>query len=860
MASSNSRFLNSRHLLMEGKRLASLANDGKDPINNLYKAIALWKEAIQGFEKGSHDYAACLSNEAGARAALADLGQEPKKNLEISLVLHLRARREGLRENTVSYAINLMSEGNARLRLAIIGVEPERNLRTAIELYKLSRKKGLEANTVDYSKSLMNEGTAKMMLAESGFDPAENFRDAILLFEESRRQGLNDKSVQYANTLINEGTARRKLASLGTDSTSNLSQAIILFQQVRNIYLPNTTTYAMTFINEGNARASIAKLGVSPKINLDAAIDLYQKTRNIDLIKNTVLYARSLANEGTARIDLAKLGFDTKINLLKAIALFEEAREEGITENTTECALTYLNEGEARKELGKIGVEREKNFEKAELNFGQAIDFFLKANNKQYLLYSYSNFGDLKYFEQKYPDAYIFLKNAIELIESLRTSMKIPELRKNYLETVAMIYRMMVFTCLSLDKLEEAFHYAESIKGRMFLDLIGSGSKSIKGPSNLVKDYYENLKQIEKIEMSFVGKNMPPDIEMALRILKTKHEKLLLSIKEYDSSYYGVQTAETISINDLKEILKGKTLLEYFVGEKIVAFVINNNLNVRIIDESGKEITKRVFELRKLLDEVPNAQDGLLDEMLTYLYNLLIKPVRDLLGKTIVIVPHGVLHLLPFQALKGNKYIIDDFTISFAQSASSLKYLRSSRSEGVLIVGNPTEDLDYSEKEAIKIAEYFNVKPILGLKAKKEKIIGNIGAKRILHFACHGKFDQSNPNFSGIVLNDGMLTTVDFMNMILDAELVALSACETAKAGITSGDEIEGLVRAIHYSGSRFVIASLWSVADESTFRLFVDFYKSPGDFADRLRLAEMNLKNQGSSVYNWAPFQIYGI
>jgi len=845
---------------MEGKRIASLANDGIDPIANLNRAIELWRKAIQGFRKGTHDYAACLSNEAGARAHLAELGIEPKENIKASINLHVRARKEGLRKNTESYSINLMSEGNARLRLARIGVEPKKNLTRAIELYQLSREEGFKANTVVYAKSLMNEGTARMILAELGIDPIDNLHKSIRLYEESRRQGFSNNSVEYANSSINEGTARRKLADFRVDPIANLRQSIRLFQSARNIYLPDTTSYAKTLINEGNARATLAKLGVSPSINLNRTIDLYQEARNMAVIRNTILYARCLANEGTARIDLARLGVDVTDNLLKAIGLFEKAREEGLTKNTTEYAVAHLNEGSARLELAKIGTKKEKNVEKAELNFIQAKEFFLKANNRLNLINSYSNLGDLKYFEEKYDEAFILLKKAIELIEDLRTSTKLPELRKSYLETVVSVYKKMVFTCLSLEKLEEAFRFVESVKGRMFLDLVGSEKKTIKGPPNLLKEYFDNLKEIEQIEMASLSENRPPDTELSLRILKTKHEKLLLSIKEHDPSYYNIRTAETISVNDVKKILKGKTLLEYFVGEKIVVFVINSTINVRIIDDNEIEIRGKIYKLRKSIDEMPKAQNKSLDEMLTYFYNLLIKPIRSFLGKEVVIVPHGILHLLPFQALKGDKYLIEEFTISFAQSASSLRYLKSSKSEGVLIVGNPTGDLHFSEIEAIRIAECFGVTPILGSDAKKEAIKNNTGDKKIIHFACHGKFDQNNPNFSGIILNDGILTALDFMNMTLDAELVVLSGCETAVSRITYGDEIEGLLRAIHYSGSRFVIASLWNVDDESTFRLFNDFYKNTGDFFDRLRLAEINLKNQGYSFYHWAPFQIYGI
>lgn len=129
-----------------------------------------------------------------------------------------------------------------------------------------------------------------------------------------------------------------------------------------------------------------------------------------------------------------------------------------------------------------------------------------------------------------------------------------------------------------------------------------------------------------------------------------------------------------------------------------------------------------------------------------------------------------------------------------------------------------------------------------------------------MHFACHGWFDADNPAFSRLILADGMLEARDFMNMDIDANLTVLSACESALSNLASGDELEGLVRAIHTSGSRYVIASLWKVDDTSTMELFLNFYKNKGNISDKMRKAEMNLINKGYNTYFWSPFQVYGV
>lgn len=96
--------------------------------------------------------------------------------------------------------------------------------------------------------------------------------------------------------------------------------------------------------------------------------------------------------------------------------------------------------------------------------------------------------------------------------------------------------------------------------------------------------------------------------------------------------------------------------------------------------------------------------------------------------------------------------------------------------------------------------------------------------------------------------------------MNLNAELVVLSGCETASSIITTGDEVEGLVGAVHYGGSRFVIASLWKVEDPSTFRLFDKFYEKNGNCVENFRKALVEMIEEGFSINQWAPFQIYGI
>ena len=572
-------------------------------------------------------------------------------------------------------------------------------------------------------------------------------------------------------------------------------------------------------------------------------------------------------NEEISRRTLADIGVEPLDNLNKSILLCKKARR-GLEKGTPEYALTLMHEGNSRVMLVKLGMEPLDNLNKAELMFFEARDILKKTYHKINLIKVNSTIGDLKYFKGEMQEAYKYLKVAIELIENIRTSIKTPELRKEYFETVVNTYKTMVFTCLSLeDKEEEAFSYAEATKGRTFLELLANDKKRIHGNSDLIKNYKNVLEEIGKKESMLLGGKEEIDgdkLQKEVENLKKKYDFLLNEIQQSDPEYYVVKTVKPIGLERLSKILEGRTLVEYFLGKKLAIFILNSKgFVVKEKDINETEIFEKVAEFRKIIEEFEEgskAKRSRAEEILKDFYNILIEPVKYHLSDRIVIVPHSYLHYIPFQALKGEKYLIEDYNISFAQSASSLEFLKSGTGKGAVIVGNPTDDSFNSETEAIEIGKKLKTRPILRDDAKKDRVMKRIENKEILHFSCHGKFDNFNPAFSRVILSDGSITAIDFIDMDMNANVTVLSACETALAKISRGDEVEGLVRSIQFGGCRFVIASLWQVADKSTKDIFVNFYDGKGDITDRIKEAEVKQINLNRDFYFWAPFQVYGI
>lgn len=222
-------------------------------------------------------------------------------------------------------------------------------------------------------------------------------------------------------------------------------------------------------------------------------------------------------------------------------------------------------------------------------------------------------------------------------------------------------------------------------------------------------------------------------------------------------------------------------------------------------------------------------------------------------------------------ALKTNTEIEKpSFSRDFERAISDVG-LRSGES-----IGLPR--LPFSRREADSI---FKVAPKnLSLKevdfdASKQVVFdSSLEQYRILHFATHGLLNSQHPELSGIVLSlvdkkggeiDGFLRLQDIYNLKLSADLVVLSACNTALGKDVKGEGLIGLTRGFMYAGAPRVVASLWKVDDAATAEFMSIFYKKM--LAENLRPAaalraaqmEMMKQTRWKSPYYWAPFIIQG-
>jgi CHAT domain-containing protein len=186
--------------------------------------------------------------------------------------------------------------------------------------------------------------------------------------------------------------------------------------------------------------------------------------------------------------------------------------------------------------------------------------------------------------------------------------------------------------------------------------------------------------------------------------------------------------------------------------------------------------------------------------------------------------------------------------------------------------------LPFSREEAEAIAALAPAGRVLkatGFQANRAAAISEeLGRYRIVHFATHGLLNGEHPELSGLVFSlvdedgkpqDGFLRLHEIFNLRLPADVVTLSACQTALGREVRGEGLIGLTRGFMYAGAPRVVASLWQVDDLATAELMKRFYQ--GMLKEGLRPAaalraaqlEMAKQKRWASPFFWSAFVIQG-
>lgn len=412
-------------------------------------------------------------------------------------------------------------------------------------------------------------------------------------------------------------------------------------------------------------------------------------------------------------------------------------------------------------------------------------------------------------------------------------------------------------------------------------------------------------------------------------LAKTENELNLLETEARTANpRRGSLTApQPLSAAELRAALDEESvLLEYALGDERSYVWVVTREQARAVTLADRrtieEVAKRVYTGLRTPNSGPALTQDLRD-----LADLVLKPVVPLLTKDrLLIAADGALQYVPFAALPiaatdgGETPLLATHEVV---GLPSLSVLVSQRAEGssappskaVAVFADPVFDradpriasvaaspvvhsaqaqlatrssalatgalarLPFSAQEAEAIASLVpeNERFVaVGLQASRETLFGlSLRDYRLIHFATHGVIDTRYPDLSGLALSgfdadgapkSGLLGLPDIYSLDLNADLVVLSACETALGRDIRGEGLLGLTQGFLYAGAKGVVASLWPVADRATAELMRRFYdhmlRDGLRPADALRRAQLSIAADPrwrGNPYYWSAFVLLG-
>jgi CHAT domain-containing protein len=522
-----------------------------------------------------------------------------------------------------------------------------------------------------------------------------------------------------------------------------------------------------------------------------------------------------------------------------------------------------------------------------------------------------------------YAKAKTALKDAIATLENMRTKNVGTEAAQQlFFSTKAAPYQELAALQTFLGENNEAFATAETAKARVLLSILSGNRTPISKSMSVDERAHERelASKVSRLNVQVQGMSQNPRADAAaLAKLNADLASARLEYETFQTKLYAAHTELLSSRGGMKEITAAEsaavlsrpdTAVVEFVNaaDKTIAFVISPTtskdprMKLQQVGIKRADLEKQIAVFRSKL------ASGDLDfkKESSDLYKLLIKPIETQLeGKSnIIIVPDGPIWDLPFQALmdEKGKYLIEKAALSYAPSLTALREMRKrassknpSENADLIAFGNPIvsnetstrvkrvfmgeklEPLPEADRLVNGLSKMYGVsksRVYTGAAAREEVAKREVPNYRIVQFATHGILNNTSPMYSHLVLakdetnplEDGLLEAWELKDLDLHADMLVLSACDTARGRISAGEGIIGMTWAAFIAGVPTTVASQWKVESSSTTELMLEFHrqllgKQKISKAEALRRASLKLMKMPKYRHPsfWAGFIIVG-
>lgn len=366
-------------------------------------------------------------------------------------------------------------------------------------------------------------------------------------------------------------------------------------------------------------------------------------------------------------------------------------------------------------------------------------------------------------------------------------------------------------------------------------------------------------------------------------------------LRTQNAELASLVSADSARIDEIRATARrlDATIVEYLVTPgALLSWVIEpggavHATRTNVLETRLTELARTVLTALDTNDPTSSQLGPAPHNALRELHRHVIRPIASWLPATsarrVVVIPHGLLAQVPLAALEDDQGtpLIERHTLSLAPSISVLRYTAAKRrppsaGSASIVFAAPIAPreaglplLPGSADEGRRVMSRLGkFAPTLleGAQASEQFAKNKLSGASFVHFATHGLVSEIRPSDSSLVLTagggeDGYLRAAEIYGLELNADLVVLSGCSTARGRLT-GDGVFGLPRAFMYAGTPSVMASLWDISDRATVNLMDRFYAEllrSGDKAGALRTAQLETRKQYPHPALWAPFVMIG-
>jgi CHAT domain-containing protein/Tfp pilus assembly protein PilF len=489
------------------------------------------------------------------------------------------------------------------------------------------------------------------------------------------------------------------------------------------------------------------------------------------------------------------------------------------------------------------------------------------------------------------------------------------EVRSSFRSRSHDIYRDYMDRLLQDSNVELAFHVLERARARVMIEMLAE--RDLVLTTDLRPELDQERRRLaaryDRVYMqlrdSAAGRKSQ-ELTDELAKITAEREKLADSIRRSAPAAAALAYPEPFTADEVRQNLDpGTVLISYSVGPtNTVVFVVaadgTAKVSATVLDIGEERLSRLVSEYRDALlkpDSAASRRSG------ASLYQKLLHPIETQIrpAKRLLIIPDGPLHELPFVCLKrpDSTYLIEWKPLHVSISATIYSQLRrrhvnrTATAARLAAFGDPLPwvkgsttafdkrpagtrgltlgALPSSRREVQTIAALSRRGAVVFTGSEASEQRARRAEAQVMHFAIHAFADPERPLDSALVFSPPMKTGPSDMNGLLqawelieqvrwNADLVVLSACQTALGKQVHGEGILGLTRAIHHTGVPSVISTLWKVEDARSADLMIQFhrYLNGGLATDEaLRRAQLDLirSELGSAPAHWAAFVLSG-